>query len=220
MMRSPFWQSLAAGAVWAALGFAAAIPLFLWGSDKAPEFYGAFVAAIVAAIAVILGAYYQAELTRRRDDAIQQREQIAEATDLYYWLEHAAQEMDFIASVLDGMHTHLTATGAPRIEMPIEQFREVVSARFMGELRDRAKIAARLPPTIAALVAPILYRTFSIVDRVYFLRGATDDFSLDLKYIEQQINVTKLRADQLHDALAIVGEYLRENGVSPVPADI
>ena len=78
-----FLRNLAAGAVWAGVGFAAAIPLLIWGSDKAPEFYGAFTAAIVAAIAVILGAYYQAELARRRDDAIAKQLQIAEATDLF-----------------------------------------------------------------------------------------------------------------------------------------
>src|ERR1700729_108730 len=105
---SPFVRSLAAGAVWAAVGLAAVVPFLLWGNDKAPQFYGAFMAAIVAAIAVVLGAYYQAELTRRRDDEIARRQEIAEATDLYLWLGHAVGEMNFIVQFMQEIHDRLT----------------------------------------------------------------------------------------------------------------
>lgn len=184
MKSSQLLRYLASGAVWAALGFAAVIPFLLWGSDKAPEFYGSFVAAIVAAVAVVLGAYYQAELSRRRDDEILKQTQIAQATDLFLWLEHAIGEMEFIARVLSGIRDSLANKGETSLDMPIEQYREVVSSQFMEELRDRAKTAARLSPALGIIVAPILCDTFLAIDRVYRFRGSSPSFKPSAQNVE------------------------------------
>ena len=209
-------RNLAAGAVWAGLGFAAAIPLLIWGSDKAPEFYGAFTAAIVAAIAVILGAYYQAELTRRRDDTIARQAQIAEATDLFLWLEHAIGEMNFIARVLEGFGDSLNGDDANKLNMPLEQYREVVSSQFMEELRDRAKAAARLSPVLGVIVAPTLYDTFLAIDRIYRFRGASPDAKFGLKQIEQHLFVTRRRIAKLEEAQIAAQNFLLESGMPPI----
>ncbi len=211
MKRADLFRSAVTGAMWATLTVAAAIPLFIWGSDNAQEFYGAFTAAIVAAIAVILGAYYQSEFTRRRDDTIRKQNQLAEATELYYWLEHAALEMEFIATVLERMRSDLADKREKAIAMPLEQFREVVSAKFMSELRDRAAIAARLP--VGGFVARVLYKTFSAVDRVYLFRGATDSYQQSTEQFENHIDITRRRITQLREAAASIREYLVENGV-------
>lgn len=206
-----FLRTLAAGAVWAAVGLAAAIPLFLWGSDKAPEFYGSFTAAIVAAIAVVLGAHYQAELTRRRDDEIARRERTAEATDLLLWLEHAIGEMNFIAQVLERLRDSSGEEG--KLNMPLAQYREVVSPQFMEELKDRAKSCARLSPILAALVAPALYDTFLTVDRIYRFRGASEKAQFDRTQIEQHILVTKRRIEKLEEAQTKMENFLSGKGL-------
>lgn len=159
-----------------AVGFAAAIAILSWGTAKAAEFYGAFTAAIVAAVAVILGAYYQAELTRQRDKEIRLEEQAASALDLLYWLEHAIAELNFIVQLLVEVGEDFRAGKLDDKELPIEQFREMVSANFMNELLVRAKETTRLPPSIAQPVTKILYRTFTTADRVYHLRGGVEPF--------------------------------------------
>ena len=208
---SQFLRSLAAGAIWAAAGIAAMIPFFVGGSDKAPQFYGAFTAAIVAAIAVVLGAHYQAELTRRRDDEVARRVEIAEATDLFFWLEHAIGEMTFIADLLQSFHDQLGEDDV--LKMPMEQYREVASSRFMEELRERAKSAARLSPVLAVAVAPTLYKTFLAVDRVHRFRGVPDDAKVGRRTIEGQLLVSRRRIAKLEEAQAETGKFLEKSGM-------
>jgi len=199
------------GSTAAALCIAATIPIVLWGYEKAPEFYGAFTAAIVAAVAVILGAYYQAELTRRRDDLLRKQQETAEAVDLCFWLEHAADEVEFIADVLAKSRERLVASDASRLEMPIGQFREVVSAKFFGDLLARAGMAARLPAEIAGIVVQTIYRTFHVADRILMLRGASDDFRPRIEQIDSYLLILNRRARQLHEAAALIEDHL--NGI-------
>jgi hypothetical protein len=208
MWQSPIVRSVAPSLIWVAVGIAVALPLYIWGSDKAPEFYGAFVAAIVAAVAVILGSYYQAELTRRRDDVLREQDKIACAVDLYFWMENAADEMDFIASMLDRMQDRLVSSGEEQLSMPLGQFREIVTARFMDELLARARIASRMPPSIAAPITKTLYLTFRAVDRVYHYRGAVEHYKPGQKQLEQQIFISRARADRLREACDLLGSYL------------
>jgi hypothetical protein len=213
---SPFVRSLAAGAVWAAVGLAAVVPFLLWGNDKAPEFYGAFMAAIVAAIAVVLGAYYQAELTRRRDDALAREARIAEAMDLFLWIENAIGEMEFIGEMLNRFSKRLKEDSADKLDLSLERYREIVSSKFMEELRDRAKSASRLSPIIGVLVAPILYDTFLAADRIYRFRGASLDAKFSPEQIERHILVTSARIVKLKDAQEAIMIFLEKNGLARI----
>jgi hypothetical protein len=212
-MKSLPLRNLAAGIVWAALGVAVILPFLFWGTEKASEFFGAFTAAIVAAVAVIAGTYYQAELTRRRDNALLERDRIAEATDLFLWLEHAVDEMEFIARLLGRFRDNMSKNADAKLDIPPDQYREVVSAQFMGEIRDRAKMAARLSPELGLSVTPILYGTFRAVDRVYQFRGASNNFQPAREQIEQHLFITNHRVEKLRDAQIAVGVFLAEKGV-------
>ena len=75
------FRNIVFGFACAAIGFAAALPLVIWGSGKYPEFYGAFTAAIIAAAALIFGSFYQDSLTREREGLLLQQAKIAEAID-------------------------------------------------------------------------------------------------------------------------------------------
>jgi hypothetical protein len=211
---SLFLRNLATGAVWAALGLAATIPFLVWGSERAPEFFGAFTAAIVAAIAVVLGAYYQAELTRRRDDEIARRKQIAKATDLFLWLGHAIREMSFIANFLHSVRERQKAGFG--FDISIDRYREIVSAPFMEELRERARESGRLSPMLGAIVAPVLYDTFQIVDRIYHFRGALPADKFDPDGVEQHHAVTLRRVEKLRQARTAVGDFLAAKGVPAI----
>ena len=130
------------------------------------------------------------------------------------WLEHAIGEMKFIAQVLEGFRD--TLSKEDKLNMPLEQYREVVSSQFMEELRDRAKSCAQLSPVLGILVAPTLYDTFLAVDRIYRFRGASGTTKFGLKEIERHFFVTKRRVTKLEKAQAEVGEFLSSNGMPPI----
>ncbi len=52
------------------------VPFAVWNTDHAAQFYGSFVAALVAAGAVVGGAQVQAAMTRRRDERLERREHV------------------------------------------------------------------------------------------------------------------------------------------------
>jgi hypothetical protein len=209
MGRITLLQYLVASAVWVAVGIAVALPLYIWGSDKAPEFYGAFTAAIVAAIAVILGSYYQAELARKRDAALYEQERTASALDLLFWIENAADEMNFIAEILTGMRDRIAqAPNDPELDMPLERFRESVSAKFMNELPARAHEASQLPAGLAEPVTRTLYQTSRTADRIWHLRGASAHYRPRLKDLQQHILVAQAREKQLRMCARSLRTYL------------
>jgi hypothetical protein len=203
---------LVAGLALATLGLAGAVPIVFRGVSGAPEFYGAFTAAIVAAIAVVLGAYYQSELTRRRDDALLKQERITEAIDLCYWLNHASSEMEFIALILAQTRTWLTENGKTQVEMPLSQFREVVSSKFFEELLPKAKAAARLPAEISAMVSREIYSTFQAADRILLLRGASDSFRPTVDQLDKYLVVANRRCERLRDAFQAIEKWLVREG--------
>jgi hypothetical protein len=201
-------RGAAIGGVCAAGTAVIAIPILLWGSERAPEFYGAFTAAIVAAVAVVLGAYYQAFLVRRRDDELRKHEQFAEATDLCYWLDHAAVEMDFIANVLLGIGQHLSQEGQSTLDWPPDRYSEVVTSQFMNDLLARARAASRLPKEIAGPVAQVLYRSFTAIDRVHRLRGVPDAFRATADHVAKHEELARFEADRLRAARRLLEAHI------------
>jgi hypothetical protein len=196
-----------------ALGFAAALPLVAVGSGKETEFYGAFAAAIVAAAALILRAYYQDRLERQRIASQRERDRAAEAIDLCFWLDHAASELEFIAEILERLRNKFASENKNQIDMPAEQFREVISSHFFEELLTRAKVASQLPQEIAGTITRDIYETFTAVDRVFRLRGASGDFRPSLEKIDNYFIILDRRIEKLRSASIVIKEHLTKNGV-------
>lgn len=211
-MTAGFLRYLLIGSVVAALCAATVVPIVIWGNDKTPEFYGALVTAIVAAIAVVIGAQYQADLTRKRDDALRNEERVAEAIDLCLWLEHAADELDFVISVLARTIERLALDGKSQVEMPLEQFRQVISPKFVDDLLVRARMATRLPPGLAGQVARTLYKTFHVADRVLLLRGASEHYRPSKEQLEKYLFVLRRRAGLIRSASENIEIYLVTSG--------
>ncbi|HXC56734.1 MAG TPA: hypothetical protein VNU97_15660 [Rhizomicrobium sp.] len=208
MTALAYFRYVIIGSVTAVLGLSGAIPFLIWGSNGAPEFYGAFTAAIVAAVAVVIGTQYQAELTRKRDDALRSEDRVAEAIDLCLWLEHAADELDFVAGILERAIERLALDGKSQIEMPLEQFRQVISPKFVDDLLIRAKMATRLPPGLAGQVARTLYKTFHVADRALLLRGASELYRPNKEQVEKYLFVLRRRAGLIRRAAENVEIHL------------
>ena len=211
-------RSIIFGTACATLGFAASFPLVVWQSDKAPEFYGAFYAAIIAAAALLFGTYFQDNLAKRRDEDQRTKDRIANALGLRFWLSHSVHELEFIAGVLERMKSRMTSQGTSNISMPLDQFREGVTSQFFDELLPRAKQAALLPPNIAGQITRDIYETFTATDRIFRLRGASSDFRPSADDIEQYLFLLNVRTAKFRRAADLVEEYLVGVGAMTPPS--
>lgn len=200
-------RGAAIGLLCAAAIVVVAVPYLVLGSQHAPEFFGSFVAALVAAIAVIIAAYYQSTLTRQRDEEQHRREQYATAVDLCCWLDHAASELEFIADTLAGMSRRLIEDGASDLDWTQQQYREVVSAEFMCELPARAKCAALLPWSVAEPVARAIYKTFMRVERLHWRRGIPDNQTVTASHVAEHEQIVRTEAARLRAAQQALSEY-------------
>lgn len=184
------------------------IPVLVWKSDHAPEFFGAFAAAIVAAIAVMLGAFYQAELTRQRDEALRTKERLASAVDLCLWLNHCVFELEFVADFLEQSSSKMAAEEIDALLWPIERLRQILSAPFMNELTARAKSASQLPMPLAVEISAVLYRAASEADRVHNLRGVSDTFRPTMDWLNKHEQLVRARVESLREAYEHLRQYL------------
>jgi hypothetical protein len=216
-----FFRVLAIGAVAAAIVVAALIPFIIWGTEKAPEFYDAFTAAIVAAIAVVLGTLYQSELTRKRDETMRLQALKADFLDLYFWLRHAGSELNLMADALKLMREKSSAGEFRPEEMSLEQFRGVLSVTFFDDLRSQTRVASQLPPGLAEKVTVPLYKTFAIYDRLFRLRGVREDYSGYKKpeALEDWENLVRSLSEKLYFAAAHIQQHLEDMGAMEITAE-
>jgi len=205
--RLPSIKNVAVCSAGLAIGYAIGTLLPL-DSESAPEFYGAFSAAFIAAAGLIFVTYFSDSLTNKRDEKLRADDRKSEAIDLCFWLEHCDHELEFVESALTRIREKLSLEGKTAVPIPLNQFKEVISSHFYGELLERAKAASRLTPEIAGLVAGDLYKTFTVVDRLFLLRQATSDYQPSVETIDQYIFVIGRRRKTLQDNARLLGEYL------------
>jgi hypothetical protein len=198
-----------------ALGFALAFVFALPKSDKAPEFYGAFAAAIIAGATLILGTFYQETLKQEREQKREQKIRTTEAIDLCFWLQHCDGELEFIETALTRIRDRLANEKKMETSLSVDTFREIITSHFYGELLDRARSAARLPPEMAGLIADDLYKTFTTVDRVFLLRQAPEEYRLTFASIEKYIFLVSKRREKLQSDAELLESYLIGAGALP-----
>lgn len=196
------------GIAGAMLGFPLAFAVTFWNSTSSAEFFGAFAAAFIAAAALILGAFNQDYIERKREDDFRQQKQTADALDLCFWLDHAAQELDNILKLVREMRDTLVVDEKANLEMPLEQFREVVTAQFLKELPQRAKAASQLPPKLASIVSRDLYRAYALADRILFLRGASSAFKPSINALNSYVMLIDHQKGKFRRSTLLVEEYL------------
>jgi hypothetical protein len=155
-----------------------------------------------------LDAYYQADLARKRDESLRDQDRTADAIDLCLWLEHAADELDFVISILARTMQKMASDGKLHVEMPLEQFRQIISPRFIDDLPARAQMATRLPQDLASKVARTLYKTFHVADRALLLRGASEHHQPSKEQLERYLFVLRRRASRIRNASEQIEIYL------------
>jgi hypothetical protein len=116
--------------------------------------------------------------------------------------------MEFIAEVLLGIAQHLTEQDQNSLDWPMQQYREVISSQFMGELLSRAKSASRLPKEIGGPAARALYRTFSIVDRIHRMRGIPDTFRATAEHLARNETLARFETQRLRVVHGLLEAYL------------
>jgi hypothetical protein len=198
-----------------AAGFAIATLVKFQGTDNSPQFYGAFAASLVAAIALIGGAFFNDSLSRSREEETRTRDRIAGAIDLHFWMDHCAAELDFIASALARLHAKLVSENKSAVDFSLNQFKDMISSHFYDELLDRAKSASKLPPEIAGFVTSEIYKAFTTADRILGLNHASEKFLPSTQQIDQYAKLVSMQKEKLKRTNSLVGEYLIQIGALP-----
>jgi hypothetical protein len=128
------------------MGFALVfIPFLVTDTEHAAEFFGAFTAAIVAAIAVILGAFYQAHLTRQRDESLRIAELIVEAKELFLWLEQSVVALSRASYRLVAFAEKIGTGTPPQVPLTYANFRVFLSPVSQEEAAARIRALAKFP---------------------------------------------------------------------------
>ena len=208
MGRFNLIKALGALLAGAAIGFALATALTFWKSNNSPQFFGALTASLIAAAALVFGAFCNDFLARKRDEDARIRERIAAAIDLHFWLEHCAEELNFIASALERLQKRLIQGNKSTIDISIDQFKEVIASHFYNELLDRAKEASMLPPEMAGFIAAEIYKVFTTFDRLYSFKHASDKFLPSTDQVGQYAAVTISHKEKLQRASILLEQYL------------
>lgn len=151
-------------ALWASIplifGFAAALTLGLIylpfrfaDTDHAAQFYGAFLAAFVAAFAVVGNSRYNDYLARRRDAEARERNEIKNALSVWSFITRAKLHLGGVVNVM-GTCTYKpmqTRAGAMEVtDSPTSKFR--TAARSDYKFDQVMAEASALPPEIAMSV--------------------------------------------------------------------
>ena len=136
----------------AAFGLAL-LPFLVAGTEKAAEFYGSFAAAIVAAIAVILGASYQAHLARKRDEELRIADLVSTATEVFLWLERCITELERAAYRLDEFAKRSEAGAASTVPMTYEYFRIHFMPIDAKDANEKLSLLSKFPIELALSVS-------------------------------------------------------------------
>ncbi|MBV9550026.1 MAG: hypothetical protein JO256_10185 [Alphaproteobacteria bacterium] len=203
----------------AAIGFALATALIFKNTANSPQFFGALAASLVAAAGLVFTTFYNDFSVRNREFEARNREKTAAAIDLHFWLSHCVAELDFISGALDLLHLKLTSENKGAIDYHLDQFKEVLSSHFYGELLERAKSSSILPPEIAGYVAEKLYETYTTADRNLAMRHASPGFVPTTDQVAQYAKLISMQKERLQRANSLLGEYLIEIHALPKFSD-
>jgi len=135
------------------------VPIFVWGTDHAAEFYGAFVAAIVAAGAVVGTTFLQARLASRERTALRKEEALIYALDTYVWLSKLISVFAFYETVVGNL-----LTNDPKFQMTASQLRSNINIEVRNELCARTPLAAKLPGKTGHQLLNDLYLAIGLLD--------------------------------------------------------
>jgi hypothetical protein len=197
------------------------LPFAVAGTDKAAEFYGAFAAAIVAAIAVILGASYQAHLTRRRDDEVRVAELVVAAKEIFLWLDKSIFELERAYGRLDEFAARMKLGASPQFPSTYENFRVFFMPISPEEAEAKMVLLSKFPIDLALSISSAI-RLLSSAYGAHNAKVLRDDTPValpDVEYWARQCRnasaIFKVAQAQIANVM-----YKRYGAHLPMPGDL
>ncbi len=77
------------------------VPFAVWNTDHAAQFFGAFVAALATAIAAFSGFFIQHKLSEEREQKAENKRQLTEVVELFFWLRYIQVSLVRAVKALD-----------------------------------------------------------------------------------------------------------------------
>jgi len=184
-------------------------------ADLAVQFFGSFTAAIVAAVAVVLGARVEHRLTRDRDNETRRTEIIERHNYLYGHLHHA---LDVLGDIKD-LFAVLTYNVAPGAQPQPTDFAHLEAVNWRRAIPTVECLpiervlewSTGLPVQLAQQIRranSLIVRSASIVQ----LPALGEQTPLQRGTVVTMINLVTMRIGAIQAAITALENYLRESG--------
>lgn len=179
---------------------------FSANADAAAQFFGAFLAAGVAAGAVIATTNMQAAANRKAVLEERLEAQKIASVELYIWMATLASTFSFVGTVLESW-----AKDGHRISA--QNFRSNVSADIRNQLRTRIAVAATLPTAICRKVLLALHSADSALDTCGFISFLDNNTIIPPSALESRAAIARFYGQLIEHRRALLGIHLQQIGV-------
>lgn len=191
------------------------VPFVVTDTDHAAQFYGAFVAAIIAAGAVVGNSFFQARLVDRRASLDRKHLDAQHALYLYGYIETLKAWLQGSAKLWAALKYNMPVGTNPSPNdatiSSVEVLRRGIKPDAESELQNALSLATSLPPEIAA---PITITIFSTIHewpnyRLNFLHPQSHP---ERRLIEPLIALANSRVTTLDAVSLQLRDHLRKMG--------
>ena len=142
-----------------ALAFA---PFAIWNADHAAQFYGSFIAAFVAAGAVVGNSFLQSRLDRKREDRARLRSSVEAELLLYAYIVFALGKIDRLKRLARAVEFKRgldpSNPQAELVALTAEELSNFIPDPNDEDFRRARDHAAKLPLGVVEDVLPQMYR--------------------------------------------------------------
>ena len=182
------------------------VPFLISSADHAAQFYGSFVAALVAALAVVSVAAFNAKLARQQRQEIRREEMLDGALGLYFAMHALAGNFFYLKTVIDGW---LELKPVP--EITVAELRKGI-AHAGKTIRDYFEIAARIDAPLGGDLCEALYLTVDAIEDIKS-QMIDDGYIYTLEQLKKRRDLCCYYENLLRFRRAQLGEFLNESKV-------
>ena len=172
------------------------------------QFLGAFMAAIVAAGAVVGNSYLQAGLNRREKARERRIEMAAQVTDIHAWLASLDRRLRYYKRILKG-----EIDGMGNVEPTVAQLRVSMPRGYQDGLRKRIEIARHIEPPLGVSVLRTLHLCEDLMSANVYMDHVADNETMnafELQFMHDEISDLR---KEVRSARVSLGRYLIELGI-------
>lgn len=191
------------------------VPFAVANTDHAAQFYGALVAAFVAAGAVVGGAFYQAELTRQRDNRFAERETLIDAIELFGFLDYYLRRTRILKNQFSSLRFEIEV-GANAAETDFTALtygdlqKYVISTDVEGWRENLAK-ASRLPGDMARKLILSIYGLAHVYHTALSIKVEAETDFPTRRDVNRWIDRTTELISNLESSCKMIEDFLKVN---------